>query len=193
MSAAPRRIDVATLPAQRWKNGAGLTREIATGPDGAGIDDFDWRLSVAELEHDAPFSAFPGIDRCIVVLDGAGMTLHDAAGGEVRELRPLEPWAFGGETTLSARLPAGPCRDFNVMTRRGRWRATLDMAHDAARFEVADAALLLAVRGHWRLGDETVAPMQGLLWSAPGEAIELRPLDADAALLRLRLCQDVRP
>ena len=76
MSAA-RRIDVGAIAPQRWKNGAGWTREIALGPAGASADDFGWRLSVAELEHDAPFSAFPGIDRCIVVIDGAGMAVHD--------------------------------------------------------------------------------------------------------------------
>ena len=118
MSAA-RRIDVGAIAPQRWKNGAGLTREIALGPAGAGLDDFGWRLSVAELERDAPFSAFPGIDRCIVVIDGAGMALHDAAGAPVRTLAPLEPWAFEGERALHAHLAHGPCRDFNVMTRRG--------------------------------------------------------------------------
>lgn len=189
---APQRIDIATIPPQRWKNGAGLTREIATGPAGAGLDAFDWRLSVAELERDAPFSAFPGVDRSIVVLEGAGMVLHDAEGRTVRELRPLEPWAFAGETALNARLPDGPCRDFNVMTRRGRWRAELAIVRDAARFEPADAGLLLVVRGQWQLGAARCGPMQGLLWTSRGDRIETRPLDTDATLLQLRLCQDSR-
>ena len=45
----------------RWKNGAGWTSEILRAPD---VDDWDWRLSIAEIEADAPFSAFPGVDRC---------------------------------------------------------------------------------------------------------------------------------
>lgn len=186
------RIDVATLAPQRWKNGAGLTREIATGPAGAGMDTFDWRLSVAELECDAPFSAFPGVDRCIVVLEGAGMVLHDTEGRAAHELRPIEPWAFAGETVLNAHLPDGPCRDFNVMTRRGRWRAELNIVRDTARFDPDDAALLLVVRGQWQLGAARCGPMQGLLWTSLGDGIDTRPLDADAALLRLRLYREPR-
>lgn len=193
MNAAPRAIDIAALAPRRWKNGAGLTREIAAGPPGAGMEGFDWRLSVAELEQDAPFSAFPGVDRCIVVLDGAGMVLHDAAGQVAQELRPLQPWHFAGEAVLSARLPAGPCRDFNVMTRRGRWRADLRIVQHTTRFEPTDAALLLVARGPWQIGATRFGAMQGLLWPAPGDPIDAHPLAADAALLQLRLCEDARP
>ena len=125
----PRRIEIDAITPARWKNGAGLTRELAVSPAGAAMGDFDWRLSVAELQADAPFSAFAGVDRCIVVLEGAGMRLVDERGALVQALRPLEPWAFGGERVLQAELPHGPCRDFNVMTRRGRWQAALRVLH----------------------------------------------------------------
>lgn len=39
----------------RWKNGLGWTTEILRQPD---HDGFDLRLSVAEIESDAPFSPF---------------------------------------------------------------------------------------------------------------------------------------
>ena len=74
MSAAVERIELRQLAPQRWKNGAGLTREIAVEPRGASVGDVDWRASVAEIAGDAPFSRFPGVDRCIVLLRGAGMT-----------------------------------------------------------------------------------------------------------------------
>src|SRR4029453_7140835 len=54
-----------------WKNGAGRTTEIAVHPAGAGLDAFAWRVSIASVERNGPFSAFPGIDRTIVLLDGA--------------------------------------------------------------------------------------------------------------------------
>ncbi len=62
-----------------WKNGGGTTREIAVRPPGAGMDAFAWRVSVADIVADGPFSAFPGIDRQIALLDGAGVHLqaHD--------------------------------------------------------------------------------------------------------------------
>ncbi len=190
----PRRIDLRALPPQRWKNGAGLTREIAAWPAGAGLDGFEWRLSVAELERDAPFSAFPGVDRCIVVLDGAGMQLLDERGAPVQALQPLEPWPFEGERVLSASLPHGPCRDFNVMTRRGRWHAAVDVLRHGAHVAAADATLLLALAGRWRAAGKELAPSQALLWEAPHESLTAETLvDADAVLLCCRLCHDRQP
>lgn len=188
-----RRIDVDAIAPTRWKNGAGRTREIAVAPPGAAMDDFDWRLSVAELERAAPFSAFAGVDRCIVVLDGVGMRLCDAQGEPVQQLMPLEPWSFAGERALRAELPHGPCRDFNVMTRRGRWRADLHVLRGGAVIEPADATLLLAVRGRWRGAGEALQPMQGLLWAAPHGPFAAEAVDAGAALLHVRLCHDHQP
>lgn len=189
----PRRFDVAAIAPTRWKNGAGLTREIAVAPPGAAMDDFDWRLSVAELQRDAPFSSFAGVDRRIVVLDGAGMRLTDARGALVHDLQPHEPWSFAGERALQAQLPHGPCRDFNVMTRRGRWHAELRVLRGSAAIDAADATLLLAVSGRWRIAGDELQPMQGLLWDAPHAAPALEALDAEAALLHVRLCHDRRP
>ncbi len=45
---------------ERWRNQLGWTRQIATG--GRDDQDWDWRLSIAEIERDAPFSPFPGIE-----------------------------------------------------------------------------------------------------------------------------------
>ena len=188
-----RRIDVAAIAPTRWKNGAGLTREIAVSPPGAATGDFDWRLSVAELQRDAPFSAFAGIDRCIVVLEGDGMRLRDTQGALVQMLRPLEPWSFAGERALQAELPHGPCRDLNVMTRRDRWRAELRVLRSGAVVEPADATLLLAVRGCWRSGGEALLPMQGLLREAAPAPVAVEALDADAVLLQVCLCHDRQP
>ncbi|MFO7483937.1 HutD family protein, partial [Oceanibaculum nanhaiense] len=58
-----------------WKNGQGTTTEIVVAPAGAGLEDFDWRLSIARMEADAPFSAFPGIVRTLAIVEGAGLTL----------------------------------------------------------------------------------------------------------------------
>src|SRR5512147_1621544 len=64
--------DYRTMP---WKNGGGRTTEIAAAPRGADLAGFTWRISVAELERDGPFSAFPGVDRTLVLLAGNGMRL----------------------------------------------------------------------------------------------------------------------
>ena len=55
-----------------WKNGGGETTEIAVSPEGAGLDDFDWRVSMARVESSGPFSLFAGIDRTLAILEGEG-------------------------------------------------------------------------------------------------------------------------
>ena len=61
--------------ATRWKNGGGVTHELAVWPDGADLSRFDARLSMAEVAADGPFSAFAGIDRTLAVLEGGPMRL----------------------------------------------------------------------------------------------------------------------
>lgn len=190
--AAAQRFDLRTLPSQRWKNGAGTTREIAVEPAGAGTDDFDWRLSLAEVDHDAPFSAFPGVDRCIVLLRGEGMALRSDGAATAHDLRPLQPWSFPGERAVAALLLAGPCSDFNVMTRRGRWRADVRVLHDACAIASGHVTFLMSVAGTWQAGAESLQPMQALLWRGLESPMSVAPNtgDAAAALLHVRLCHD---
>ena len=202
MNSSPQRISIAALAPQPWKNGAGLTREIAVAPQAAGHADFDWRISLAEVERDAPFSAFPGIDRCITLLRGAGMRLASADGTlEHRLDKPLTPFRFPGELALNATVIDGSCSDFNVMTRRGAWHAEVSLACGAREIAAADVALLLGVAGRWQVdaaaADRDAAwelgPDEALLWRAGCSALRTRPLESPAgALLQVRLCQDRR-
>jgi len=99
---------------ERWRNGAGWTREIAVEPEG----DWAWRLSIAEIEQDGPFSRFPGIDREIVLLSGNGVRLRFDEGG----VHALEPphgrLRFAGEAGVHGELIDGVTQDFNLMWRR---------------------------------------------------------------------------
>jgi environmental stress-induced protein Ves len=200
VSAIPRaieRYDLTQIAAQPWKNGAGLTREIASHLPGAGTAAFDWRISVADVDRDAPFSAFPGIDRCIVLLSGAGMRLVSPdLGVDLRLDRPWTPVCFSGDVALEATLLGGPCRDFNVMTRRDAWRS--DVARiDAPALIAGDApALLLCCAGRWQaaLGDGiALAAWQGLLWRDAVEPFHVDRADATGTLLHVRLCHDPKP
>ena len=110
-----------------WKNGGGVTREIASGPPGASLDAFAWRLSLADVAADGAFSIFPGIDRVLVLLDGAGMRLTESDGHAHALDAPNAIARFAGETPIHATLIDGPTRDFNVMVRRDRARATVDV------------------------------------------------------------------
>lgn len=106
--------------ATRWKNGGGVTHELATWPQGAGIDAFDARLSMAEVAADGPFSSFPGIDRTLGMIDGGAMVLSFGAGSpDVTLTAGGPPLPFPGEAPVHARLTGGPVLDLNIMTRRG--------------------------------------------------------------------------
>lgn len=106
----------------RWKNGTGWTREIACMPE---REDWDWRLSIAEIEQDGPFSVFPGIERELMLIRGNGLRLR-FEDGEVRELQPPhERIRFAGERVVSGELLDGPTHDFNLMWRRDAIAAEL--------------------------------------------------------------------
>ena len=103
---------------ERWRNGRGWTREIHAHAAAGSPDDWAWRLSIAEIEQDAPFSAFPGIDRELVLLSGSGLRLR-FDDGEVRELQPPhDRLCFAGERAVTGELLDGPTQDFNLMWRR---------------------------------------------------------------------------
>lgn len=104
-----------------WKNGGGETIEIAAHPEGADLAGFDWRISMARVAGDGPFSRFDGIDRSLSMLEGGRLVLTFE-----NRIVPLgtgsEPYSFAGDEPCSGAVPDGPIVDFNVMTRRGRMR-----------------------------------------------------------------------
>lgn len=99
---------------QRWRNGGGVTRELVAWPDAP-----NWlmRLSVADIERDGPFSAFPGIKRWFAVLHGSGVRL----GAETSVLGVGDtPFQFDGALAPDCALIDGPTRDLNLMIQRDR-------------------------------------------------------------------------
>ncbi|MBN3754634.1 HutD family protein [Paraburkholderia sp. Tr-20389] len=142
----------AELVASPWKNGGGVTREVAAFPEGAALDAFVWRVSVADVAQAGPFSRFAGIDRTLVLLSGAGMLL-DEAGGVTHALRePLAIARFEGETAIDARLVDGAARDFNLMVRRGAATGDVDVWRDTHSTRLdADVVLLFCAQGELRV------------------------------------------
>ena len=126
---------------QRWRNDGGWTREIARGGE---AEDWDWRVSIADVETDGPFSRFPGIEREIVLLSGAGMHF-DFGDGEAFDLTPETPrLRFDGDRALDSHLLDGPTRDFNLMWARDRIDAELWL-----RPMVGSATLAVAAGETW--------------------------------------------
>lgn len=116
------RLAAADLSPVPWRNGAGLTCELAAGPG--------WRLSLADLTAPAPFSAYPGSDRVHVPL-GVGYPLE--VDGRLLEARPLEPVCFAGEVPVVLPSLPRPTTALNLITRRADCAGSLVVVrHDGA-------------------------------------------------------------
>lgn len=183
------RHDVHALPARPWKNGGGVTREIVVAPRGAGLDAFDWRASIATVDASGPFSAFPGVGRTIVLLDGAGVELV-ASTFRHRLDTPLAPFRFDGAASVQATLLGGTSTDFNVMTRRARCRASVRVARAATTLGDARAGVAHVVAGRWTFGGDAYRDAceagQGFVWDGdegPRTATPGEPDGVPAALI----------
>ena len=133
-----------------WKNGGGVTTEIAVSPVGAGLDDFDWRVSMARVELSGPFSQFAGIDRTLAVLQGEGIVLDIAGYPPTSINRATALFSFPADVRTSATLIGGPITDLNVMTRRSRMTHSVERLMASAPVEIrteARATLILCLDG----------------------------------------------
>ena len=153
-----------------WKNGGGITREVAAWPPGSGFDDFAWRVSMAEVREDGPFSNFAGVDRILTVLEGA-MRLTIEGGGVFELSLDTPPGNFDGEAPAASELTAGPVLDLNVMTRRGAAVAQVDRLISPAVMPTTLGVRLVfaladGVRVHGRDGDHSLNRYDGLLTEA---------------------------
>jgi environmental stress-induced protein Ves len=160
-------LPASRLVPQPWKNGAGITREVAAFPPRSGMESFDWRVSIANVANDGPFSIFPGVDRTIIILSGEGIALEVA--GRSSRLRPGEaPYSFPGDQPTGCALLGGPVMDLNVMSRRG---------------EIAHSVIGISQ-------PQTISVEEGILvWikrtgrvTGPEGSFEMGPLDALKAL-----------
>lgn len=181
-------FDRAELPTMLWKNGGGVTREIACVPAGADLEHFDWRVSIARIGIDGPFSSFPGVDRVITLLEGAGVRLFSDDGCLDHRLdHVLTPWAFPGEVSLQCSLLGADCEDFNVMTRRSRCRAQVQIVKASQNLPRADGGVLLACGGGVMLEEcsgrrHLLGSAQGLWWHDESLEWQLQ-IELDAAAL----------
>lgn len=166
-------FDLAQVASVPWKNGGGSTRELACWPAGAGMDSFEWRVSVATIATPGPFSAFAGVDRQIMLLEGDGVHLQSAPGLHGGWAHTLDqrwrPFAFAGEAPVDCSMLGGTSTDFNLMVRRGVWTGAMQVVQSAQSVAAQPSAgLCLVLAGTWRwgLGDgaRTLATGQGAWW-----------------------------
>jgi environmental stress-induced protein Ves len=133
-----RHADYRRMP---WKNGLGVTEEVIAHPPGSDIASFGWRLSIAHVGADGPFSVFAGIDRTIALLDGDGLYL-DMPDGAIELDRKGAPLPFSGDLEIASRNKGGPTIDLNIMTRRGRFEHRMQRIRGGA-IDIAEPGTIL--------------------------------------------------
>jgi environmental stress-induced protein Ves len=172
-----------------WRNGRGVTREVAVWPPDAGPDGFDWRISTADLTAPAPFSVLPGVDRVVLMLDGAVEVVRD---GWVLRIPRGKTLSFAGESEVSARPISGTSRDLGVMTRRGRFEADLSVIRVRGRVSLAaddgESLAVVAVSGRMLAAGHDIGDLDAVLSHGPIdiEGHSGAPDAAEAAVIRLR-------
>lgn len=163
-----------------WRNGGGSTREVAIEPPDGSLDrGFVWRVSRAGVAADGPFSPFPGIDRSLWLVRGAGLRL-EFPDREVLLDRPWQRVDFAGELPVVGRLLAGPIDDLNVMVQRGAVRcdARLETRREGGSGRVAGGLgdhLLMALTGSLTVHGGVLGPGDAVRWrdELPGDVLVL--------------------
>lgn len=174
-------VCLADVPAQPWRNGGGSTQELLAWPDGTG---WQWRISVATIAQDGPFSAFPGVQRWFVVLAGAGVALQ-LAHRLVRVTPASPPLRFDGAGAPGCTLLGGPTLDLNLMLRQDAGMGSMQVAAAGLPWLCAapHRALFCSGRGQLQAGDEPAvrAPAMSLLHSAQASGQAWRWLADDTS------------
>ena len=186
-------IALADATPMPWKNGGGTTRELLAWPPG--VADWHWRISVAQVDADGPFSVFEGVQRWFAVLDGAGVELALGQGGTMQTQRltqQSEAFGFDGALPVDCTLIKGPTQDFNLMVRSAHARAQMQRVRGTvavtaqqgvarAIWTGASGALLRDADSVWPVPAQTLAwtfavPVQGLqIDSADALYMEIAP------------------
>ena len=143
--------------AMPWANGKGVSFEIARENDSSG--QWLWRLAIAPITQDGPFSSLPGVHRELTLIDGEGLVL--TIDGNTVACGRGEIVRFAGSVHTHAALTGGPVVDLNVMSVE---EEPMTMVIVVAPAQVMEYRCIVAI-------DECVARVNG-------ETIVLHPRDA---------------
>ncbi|TQS93031.1 HutD family protein [Arthrobacter sp. TS-15] len=153
-------IRFADIRPEPWRNGGGVTRELASHPKAASAQDgaWDWRVSIADVSKAGEFSVFPGMERVITIIDGELLLL--TVDGSEHPLEKYRPFRFSGEAASSATLPTGDIRDLNVIAREGAFKGYTSIVEISKK------------RAHPVFEGQLAVLLEGKATVAPGAAVE---------------------
>jgi environmental stress-induced protein Ves len=116
-------IDPAAFRHTPWKNGGGVTIDVAEsllpGFAPGSWEGLVWRFGRTAIVTPGPFSDLSGFDREQVLISGRGLVL-ETPGGEIDVRQPFKPVRFAGEMPIVSRLEAGPVEVVNLLGDRSR-------------------------------------------------------------------------
>ena len=139
-------IDISKLSEMPWKNGGGVTREVAQA---AGPNGFAWRLSIADVSTEGAFSHFPGMSRILTVIEGTGLKLQSPS--KTHEVPLLAPFSFSGDSDMRSVLNDGAIRDFNVIFDPSQIKAEVRVVngpvHDSISSTAQNVYAVFAIQG----------------------------------------------
>ncbi|MEV7663376.1 HutD family protein [Paenarthrobacter sp. NPDC089316] len=169
-------IRFADVRPEPWRNGGGVTRELASHPKAASAQDgaWDWRVSIADVSKAGDFSVFPGMERVITIIDGELLLL--TVDGSEHPLEKYRPFRFSGEAASSATLPTGDIRDLNVIAREGAFKGYTSIVEISKK------------RAHPVFEGQLAVLLEGKATVAPGAAEESdgdQPATSDAEPVEL--------
>jgi environmental stress-induced protein Ves len=133
----------------RWRNGMGVSWDIASWPPDA--DDFGWRLAIARIDGDVPFSHYPEVDRVFTLIEGQGLDLEFEGRPTLHVESLFVPHPYPCDVPTFCRLRIGPCRALNLFLRRGQWRADVDILSSNAEIAHPGPILMFALAGTSRV------------------------------------------
>ncbi len=165
-------IRYAELRAEPWRNAGGVTRELASHPKAASAQDgaWDWRVSIAEVSKAGAFSAFPGMERVLTVIDGELLLL--TVDGAEHPLEKYRPFRFSGEADTASALPTGDIRDLNVITRNGAFKgytSIIELSKKRAH-PVFEGQLGILLQGQATVSPGTAGDSAAADSAGPGDA-----------------------
>ncbi|MDP5228173.1 MULTISPECIES: HutD family protein [Arthrobacter] len=160
-------IRFAGIRPEPWRNGGGVTREIARHPL---TGEWDWRVSIAEVGTAGAFSTFAGMERVISVIDGELLLL--TVDGVEHAMEKYRPFRFSGDAESGSALPMGDIRDLNVIARRGAYKGYLSILELSKKraHPVFDGQLAILLEGKAAANDDG--------GEGTGEPVELSRYDA---------------
>jgi environmental stress-induced protein Ves len=119
------RLDPKIYRRTPWKNGGGVTVDIADEYEGGAApgswSGMLWRFGHTRIVTPGPFSDLSGMDRILTVIGGRGLWLDIEGGASLDAREPFRPVRFRGEDRIVSRLEAGPVAVLNLLADRAKY------------------------------------------------------------------------